>query len=178
MTHVTRKGSLAAALTVAALVGLVAACTETPSAPAAGAPRLSTSSGPVLVECPANDSAVATATIGTVGGSVEVRGSRLDVPLGGVLGFHRFTAKLPVSNYMQLDLGADDSTHFVFQKPATITIDYSRCTRSNIEHEVLTVWQIDPVTRALLAPMGGTDDRANMRITFSTGHLSTYAVAY
>src|SRR5205823_440230 len=39
-------------------------------------------------------------------------------------------------------------------------------------------WHIDPVTHDLLEEMGGVvDDKISRHITFTTGHLSGYAVA-
>jgi hypothetical protein len=39
------------------------------------------------------------------------------------------------------------------------------------------VWYIDPATGTLLENMLGVDNKLTRTITFSTGHLSGYAVA-
>jgi hypothetical protein len=39
------------------------------------------------------------------------------------------------------------------------------------------VWYIDSDTKAMLEPMGGVDNKLLKTITFTTGHLSGYAVA-
>lgn len=84
---------------------------------------------------------------------------------------------IPASRYMEIDVSAVGFASFVFQQPVSITIDYSRCNRSDLDQQTLNVWHIDPITKQLLENMGGSDDKTSRRITFTTGHLSGYAVA-
>src|SRR5205814_8080752 len=87
------------------------------------------------------------------------------------------------STYMEIDVSAVDVLTAIpfplqFQQPVSITIDYSRCNRNNIDSEILHVWHIDPATHELLEEMGGVvDDKLSRHITFATGHLSGYAIA-
>lgn len=158
---------------------VLAACSE-PSAttePLHPGALSAASSGPVLIECPV---ATDTATVGTIdatGGAVQLHNHALRLPLLAVSAPTVFELRAPASNYMELSVRGDDKDSFSFDKPASITIDYSRCTRSNIDHEDLTVWQIDPVTKALLEPMGGVDDKVARTVTFETDHLSTFSLA-
>ena len=101
----------------------------------------------------------------------------MTLPLFAVLLPTEFRLEAPVSRFMELDITANGMDSFDFQKAVTITIDYSRCTRSDIEGQALTVWQIDPVTKDLIEPMGGFDDKIAHTITFTTDHLSTYSLA-
>lgn len=78
---------------------------------------------------------------------------------------------------MEIDVSAVGFQTFLFQQPVTITIDYSRCGRSDIDQKTLHVFHIDPITKQLLEDMGGVDDKVSQHITFTTGHLSGYAVA-
>ena len=78
---------------------------------------------------------------------------------------------------MEIDVSAVGFTSFLFQQPVTITIDYSRCNRNNLDPQTLQVWHIDPLTHQMLENMGGVVDTATQQITFTTGHLSGYAVA-
>lgn len=136
------------------------------------------SSGPVLVECPTETSDSATGTIGVLGGVVALGQHALRLPLQAVLVPREFSVATPVSNYMELTVRASGEESFLFNRPGTITIDYSRCTRSNIDKAPLSVWQIDPQTKELLEHMGGVDDKDARTVTFETGHLSTFAIAH
>jgi len=79
---------------------------------------------------------------------------------------------------MEISVQAGDFLSFLFNQPVSITIDYSRCNRTDIDNLALTVWHIDPVTNQLLENMGGVDDKTQRTITFTTSHLSTYAVGF
>jgi hypothetical protein len=60
----------------------------------------------------------------------------------------------------------------------SVAIDYSRCSAAEANKAPLSVWHIDSQTGQLLEPMGGVDDKSTHSITFTTGHLSGYAVAF
>lgn len=159
-----------------ALLALVA-CNEPAATDPAGEPQLARSASATLVECPSGVSHSTESTILPLGGSVELRGHRVDLPTGAVLGPTTIGLAEPASQYMMIDLSANGQDHFQFHEPLTITIDYSRCTRANIDKGPLSVWLVDPTTGALLQHMGGTDDKATQRITFQTDHFSGYAIA-
>jgi hypothetical protein len=133
--------------------------------------------GHTLIECPVNEDAYATTTLGAKGGSLRLDRHELSLPLGAVLAPTKFELRAPVSNYMEIRIRANDEAGFKFQKPATIIIDYSRCTRSNIDKDPLSVYKIDPETKALLRNMGGIDDKAARTVTFHTDDLSTFSIA-
>lgn len=161
-------------LAVLALVGCSDSTADTMLAPG-GIDQAST--GPILIECPINVSEGAEGTIGATGGSVRLRNHELRVPPQAVTSPRRFGVYAPVSNYMEISALADGQQSFQFRKTATIVIDYSRCTRSNVDGYRLTVWQIDPDTKALIGFMGGVDDKENRTVTFETDHLSTFSIA-
>jgi hypothetical protein len=79
---------------------------------------------------------------------------------------------------MEIEVRANNLTSFVFQQQVAITIDYSRCNRTDTDGRALSVWRIDTHTKELLENMGGTDDKTSRSITFTTGHLSGYAVSF
>jgi hypothetical protein len=133
--------------------------------------------GHTLIECPVNEDAYATATLGARGGSLRLDRHELSLPLGAVLAPTKFELRAPVSNYMEIRIRANDQTGFVFQKPATVIIDYSRCTRSNIDKDPLSVWKIDPNTKELIRNMGGVDDKEARTVTFQAEGLSTFSIA-
>lgn len=133
---------------------------------------------PRLVRCPTRLGATTTSIVGPLGGVLELRGSSITLPLGAVTVPTLMRLTVPPSRFMQVDITANDLPTFLFETPVTVTIDYSRCRWSGSRRGTLTVWHIDPDTKALLENMGGTDDRARRRITFTTGHLSSYAIAH
>jgi hypothetical protein len=165
------------ALPAAAL--LLASCTADggPARITAEAPTLSsTTYGATLLECPVSETTSASAVIGPTGGSVSVDGHRLTVPLGALLGLHRFTLTVPAGNYLEVGIQADGQEHFQFRAPVTVTLDYSRCTRNNTRKADLQVLYIDPATKTILQEMGGVDDKTARTVTATTDHLSGYAI--
>ncbi len=161
-----------------ALAFVLPACADVDStAPLAPADAALASSGPVLVECPVDTALSNTGSLDALGGAIRLEGHELALPSLAVLLPTEFSLTAPVSNYMELDIRANGQSSFQFSKVVTITIDYSRCTRSNIDHAPLSVWQIDPETKALIEHMGGVDDKENRTVTFDTDHLSTYSIA-
>ena len=112
-----------------------------------------------------------------LGGTVAVGGFSITVPPGGVSEPQTIVLTVPQSAYLEVDIRVEGQEHFVFQAPATVTLDYSRCGVSSSELGRLTAWYIDGATKALLENMGGVDDRPARRLTFSTPHLSGYSIA-
>ena len=148
----------------------------------ATAPETSTTlrgggSSPSLVECPTNQTTTTSAVVGLLGGVIQLGGTSITIPSGALTTPTLLQVTIPASPYMEIDVTAVGFTSFLFQQPVSVTVDYSRCARADLDQQTLHVWHIDPVTKQLLEDMGGTDDKASRRITFSTGHLSGYAVA-
>jgi hypothetical protein len=115
--------------------------------------------------------------VGLLGGTVQIGATNISIPSGALTAPTLISVTVPASPYMEIDVSAVGFTSFLFQKPVSVTIVYSRCNRSDIDQQPLHVWHIDPVTKQLLEDMGGSDDKTARRITFTTGHLSGYAVA-
>lgn len=170
------------ALALLPALALLAACggdsASGPVSPEAVAANLggTPSSGPVLVECPAEVTRTASATIGTPGGTLELDGHRLHVPRGAVRGPTKFDLTVPASNYMEVEVHANGQQHFNFQTPATLTVDYSRCTRSNVDGELLRIFVVDETTGEILEDLGGVDDKVARTVTTVTPHLSGYSI--
>lgn len=168
-----------APLAAAAATLVLASCA--PDAGRISAPEsalaTSTTYGATLLECPASTTRSVSADIGVLGGTLQLDNHRLHVPRGAVMGqARRFTLTVPASNYMDVEIRADGNAHFQFDAPVSVTIDYSRCTRSNIDKQNLRIFYIDPVTKQILADMGGVDDKTNTIVTTDTDHLSGYAI--
>lgn len=160
------------ALTLAPLTGC-----DNPAVVSDGATPQYSSSGPTLVECPTNVETFVEGSVGSSGGTVALGRHRIDLPVQAVRGSHRFRITEVASNYMELDLKANGKDKFEFHRPVLITIDYSRCSRSNIDKAPLTVWKIDPTSKTLLRNMGGIEDKAARTITFISDSLSGYSIA-
>lgn len=140
------------------------------------APAFSTSSS-TLVECPVSETRSVTKELGLLGGTIELDGHSMTLPLGAVLAPTTFTFTVPASKFVEIEIHADGAEGFEFEEPVSIGISYQRCTRSNIDNSTLTAWYIDSETKALLEHMGGTDDKLARTVTFGSGHLSGFAIA-
>ena len=176
-------------LTAVAAVAFGAACSDAPSAPPAQppAPPEAPSSllglnlgfgGPTYLQCPSYTSQSTTGLIGPLGGVLSLGEYVVSIPEGALLSTTLFQLTVPASRYMKVDVTAVGLDHFLFQKPISVTVDYSRCSASATEGKDLEVWYVSPLLNIPLDNMGGANDPANRRITFSTDHLSGYVIAY
>ena len=134
--------------------------------------------GRQLIACPN-----AVADSGTVladpllGGTLSIAGASIAVPPGAVSVPTLLHVVVPVSSYAEVRVSAEGVEHLLFDAPVAITIDYSRCARPSLDLYPLVAWYVETDSYALLERMGGTDDKSAHRVTFTTGHLSSYALA-
>jgi hypothetical protein len=133
---------------------------------------------PTLLRCASGQTQTTTAVVTALGGVLSLGGTSVQIPAGALAIATNLTLTIPQSPYMEIEVTANELTSFVFQQDVSITIDYSRCPAAEAAKTPLSVWHIDPQTKQLLENRGGTDDKSTHRITFSTGHLSGYAVAF
>ena len=164
----------ASRLTGALAILILAACESPDPAGYAGAEVAADGSPVTLMECASNEADSALGVLGPLGGLLQLGGHRVDVPLGGVLKPTLFTLSTPVSQYMVVDVSAYGLPEFWFHRPIKVTIDYSRCDEDAVPSGV---WYIDHDTGELLENMGGVNDPVRRQITFTTSHLSAYALA-
>jgi hypothetical protein len=141
---------------------------------AAGSPL--TSHAQLLV-CPSTQSFTASAVIGREGGSLSVGGATMTLPQKAVNRPTLFTMTVPASQYVEVEIVAEDRPHFNFDKRVSITLDYSRC-GAEADEKPLTAWHIDPRSKDLLEQMPGRKDRRDNNVSFGTDHLSGYALAW
>lgn len=159
---------------------LVLGCSEqTPDEVLGPGPDVVTAAqdAPQLVACPSTESRSVSKTIGILGGSLELDGTRIVVPVGAVLLPTTITLTLPASPYMEVDFTANSLQHFEFPVAVHVTIDYSRCDARALAGRPVTAWYIDTPTMRLLEPMRANDDRAARRVSFPTIHFSGYSIA-
>lgn len=147
---------------------------------ATGVEPLTRVSGPAprLVQCPTDQTQRTQAVVGLLGGTVQLGATAIRIPPGALTVPTLITLTVPASKYVEIEVQAEDFTSFLFQQPVSISIDYSRCRHSAVLRHTLTAWQIDPLTKALLEKQTSRDDKASRTVTFTTGHLSGYAVAF
>lgn len=158
----------------------LAACGElhSPASPEAEPQASLTTDAVSLVQCPTNFTRSTTGTIGPDGGTLSLEGSSVTVPPGAVDEPHEFTVVIPASPYMEVRYRVDDEATFQFDKPVTLTIDYNRCSRSNLLSLSLIAAHIDIDTKAILALFpDAVDDKEERTVTFETDHFSGYALA-
>jgi hypothetical protein len=149
---------------------------ERATEPSSESPALAV--GPALLQCPTNQASTTQAIVTSLGGVVRLGNTSISIPSGSVVLPTLITVTIPASKYVEVEVRANQLVHFVFQQPVSITIDYSRCNRSNIDQTPAQAWYIDAVTKQMLENMNGVDNKATQSITFTTGHLSNYAVAF
>lgn len=138
-------------------------------------------SKPRLLQCEATETPQQTsALLGIDGGTLSLGGNTVVVPLGALLGPATIELTIPASRYLEVELTAkdNDGNSVVFQQPIVVTIDYSRCSRSDVFWKLLSVWYINSDTKELLENMGGLDNKLLEKITFITPHFSGFAIAY
>ena len=130
-----------------------------------------------LIECPTTQASSNSGLIGILGGTIAAAGTSISVPASAVLLGTVIRVTVPASTYMEIDVTANDLLSFLFQRPVTITIDYSRCPASVTTGKTLTVWHINTQTKVLIENMNGVNDPIQRKISFTTDHLSGYAIA-
>jgi hypothetical protein len=161
----------------AGLLGMVACTDQTPTQLTGTGPAFSETSTPTLIECPTPTARSISATVDESGGTLSVRGGKMVLPAGAVREPTLFTLTVPASLYAEISVTANGGEHFQFEKPVSLTISYSQCSRAKLEKGALSAWYVAPETKALLEYMGGEDDKVSRTVTFRTDHLSEYAIA-
>lgn len=158
----------------------ISSCAETlplqPS-PESLALRRTTSPNVHLLSCPTPLTLTATKTIGPAGGSIQIAGHELHIPKGAVRRPTRFSVRAPAGESVQLDINAARQSHYRFAVPARVTISYDRCPRQQDSSDI-DAWYIPDDAPARPEAMGGVHDPVHRTVTFTTIHLSTFAVAY
>ena len=176
-----RRTRFYAALTLALGLAGAVACSTDRATGLRPADRSSSFLGlfddPALIRCPAAEAQTASALIGPLGGVLSAGNTQVVIPANAVLSPTTFNLIVPTSKYVEIEVTTDTSEHYLFSQPVLVTIDYGRCGRSNILRAPLTAWNIDPETKALLAPMISLDNKLTQTVTFTTLHFSGYAVA-
>jgi hypothetical protein len=140
------------------------------------APRTDLSDA-TLISCPTSSTQSVTQRIGLSGGVIALGNTRVVIPIGAVLSPEDFTLTIPASPYAEIRVRTGTAEHYLFQRPVLMSIDYSRCATPELDQHALSVWNIDPDSKALLEQMTGVDLKLTHTITFTTIHLSGYAVA-
>jgi hypothetical protein len=166
---------------VLALLGGASCSSDTltaPQPPARGDLLGISFGSPSLITCtsPGTSQSV-TSLIGPLGGVLAVGNTQVIIPADAVLSPTNFTLTVPASKYVEIEVTAEGTEHFLFAQPVTVVLDYSRCSRWDLNLKLLTAWNIDPVTKAMLEPMVSVDNKLLRTVTFTTLHFSGYAVA-
>ena len=168
-----------AAISAAGIAVLVACnSADVTSTPRAGDAALRAASSSVeLLQCPSTGTASATGLVSALGGVVSAGGVTIAIPAGALLGTSQVTVTVPDSRLLEVDISVAGQEHFTFELPVVVTMSYARCSRANIDKGPLSAWYIDSETKAPLENMGGIDNKLLRTVTFTTGHLSGYAIA-
>jgi hypothetical protein len=132
---------------------------------------------PRLLWCPTSETASNSGLVDALGGVVSAGGTTITIPAGALLGPTNVTVTVPASNYMEVDISVEGADHFLFELPVAVTVSYARCASFRTFFGFVKAWHIDSETKALLEAMPSVDDKVARSVTFTTGHLSGYALA-
>jgi hypothetical protein len=160
---------------VVALLALAALGTVSCDTPPTPPPDPSTAR---LVVCPTTQTLQTQSLVGTGGGLVSLAGTVVAIPNAALSLPTLITLTIPASQYMVVDIKANDLASFLFNREIAVQIDYSRCTDPALATRPVSVWFLDPQTGKPDQFMGGVDDKAKRTVTFTTNHLSAYAIAF
>jgi hypothetical protein len=162
-----------------ALAAGLTACSEPTTAPPLdeSEPSLNVVPTSGLIECRRTRSQTRSAVLGPLGGVLSLGGHMIIVPPDALGALALVSIRQPASRFVEVEVRVNGQPHFQFAKPLTLVLDYSRCRRSIIGRGPLTVWHINPATKAFIEDMHGLDDRATRTVSFTTDHFSGYAVA-
>ncbi len=159
-------------------LGLGCADASNPTATAAPSALAATeASTPRLLACPSPQTVTASGVVGALGGVLQAGGVRVSIPLGALLSATTLTVTVPQSPYMEIDVSVPGVEHFVFQQPITVSVDYGRCDPAAASAAPLNVWYIDSPTKQPIEAMPTVDSKLTHTVTFTTPHLSGYALA-
>jgi hypothetical protein len=172
------RSSLRASV-VCAFALFLASCdgvAEPTTAPADARLSIMSRATPRLVVCPTRNELSASAVVGAGGGRFRVGGHAVVIPAGAITEPVELTVTAPAGRHLALDVSAAGSEHYTFQRPIAITLDFSRCQRRDLRAGAMTVWYLDAdgTPRERMPVRSGSGSS----LTFSTDHLSTYALAY
>jgi hypothetical protein len=136
-------------------------------------------SEPKLVKCPTDETLTESGLIGPLGGVVSIGGTQVLFPAGALPGLTTVTLTIPASDYVEIDIETNGAKYFPDElTQPVVTIDYSRCTRTDVLYKPLTAWYIDALTKKPLEKMAGVDNKLTRSVTFTTSHFSGYAIAF
>jgi hypothetical protein len=184
MLNGLKLGSRLGRVLAIALLVVAGSCKDAPTAPtkpsnAEDPSRLLGLWGsPKLLYCPSTETQSTSGLLDVAGGTLSLGGTSVKIPLGALSGPTTVELSIPAGQYMEVDLTVNGGQHTIFPQPVVVTVDYSRCNRWQTLLRLLTVWNIDQDTKALLQNMGGIDNKLAQSITFSTLHFSGFAIAY
>src|SRR5262249_40346376 len=100
-------GSVLKQLGAAAFVMIITSCggaTSPTDSSANSKGLLADSTLPSLVECPTNTTLQTHATIGTLGGVLNLAGTSVSIPVGALLAPTEIVLTIPASTYMEIDI--------------------------------------------------------------------------
>lgn len=160
-----------------AAVFVAAACTERASDPGGPMSSALAAAAPRLLSCAPASPASAREMVGRPGGRLALAGHAISLPESAVRNGTAFTMSVPASRLVEVNIKANGAEGFAFDEPVTVSISYARCAPGEAPDEGLSVWKIDPHTKAPLKPMGGVQDPVARTVTFVTDSLSSYAIA-
>jgi hypothetical protein len=148
---------------------------DSPTAPSAAATtaqlRLPLLTG--LLACEPQPYARQVQVIGPAGGTLRVGGHTLVIPVGALSRTVTITAEAPSDLVASVRFQPEGLR---FLRPATLTLDYSRCPAARLQLLKRVAYTTDQL--AILSFLLSRDDLLRMRVSADLEHFSRYAVAW
>jgi hypothetical protein len=123
-----------------------------------------------LAKCAPMPAATASATIGFLGGTIQVGPHTLDVPVGALLSPVTITATAPSDSVHRIQFEPEG---LVFRKPAALTMDYANC-----DVAASAAAQIAYTDDALVILEYLPSQDRGKKVVGQLDHFSNYAVAW
>lgn len=161
-------------------LALALGCVDAGAPTAAHAPlaqAATEASSASLISCASDRTVSTSGVLGILGGVLSAGGVTVSVPVGALLSPTTINVTVPASPYMEVDVSVPGVEHFLFQLPITVSVDYGRCDPTVTSGTSLNVWYIDSATKQPLELMPTVDNKLLHTVTYTTPHLSGYALA-
>jgi hypothetical protein len=175
------KSRLSALIACAVTLGSFVACGAPGITDVSSAERNTASTitgfGDKLIKCPSDETVSNTAVVTPLGGLISAGNVTVSIPAGALLADQTVTVTVPASPYVYTEISVEGIDHFLFETPISVSVSYAQCPNPPLGFKTLSAWYVDLDEKELLENMPSVDDKLTRTVTFTTIHLSGYALA-
>ena len=77
---------------------------------------------PALLQCPSTQTQTTSALVTTLGATLHIGATSVQIPAGALTAATTITLTIPASQYMEIDVKANELTSFLFQQAISVTM--------------------------------------------------------